>query len=57
MTDANYTDDDAVLAELAIRYFDGVADAVLYLLRAEFVTGQVLFVDGGRHLRGNMYGT
>ena len=34
----------------------GVADAVLYLLRAGFVTGQTLYVDGGRHLRGNMYG-
>ena len=27
-----------------------VAEALLYLLRAEFVTGQVLFVDGGEHL-------
>ena len=35
---------------------DGVADAVLYLLRAGFVTGQTLYVDGGRHLRGSMYG-
>lgn len=33
-----------------------VAEAALYLVRGEFVTGQVLFVDGGRHLRGNMYG-
>lgn len=29
-----------------------VADAVLYLCRADFVTGQTLFVDGGRHLKG-----
>ena len=28
-----------------------VADAVLYLIRAEFVTGEVLTVDGGRHVR------
>jgi len=28
-----------------------VADAVTYLLQAEFVTGQVIFVDGGRHVR------
>lgn len=27
-----------------------VADAVLYLLRSDFVTGQVIFVDGGRRL-------
>jgi len=27
-----------------------IADAVLYLLKSDFVTGQVLFVDGGRHL-------
>lgn len=28
-----------------------VADAVLFLLRSEFITGQVIYVDGGRHLR------
>jgi len=28
-----------------------IVDAVLYLVRSRFVTGQVLFVDGGRHLR------
>ncbi|MCE5197504.1 MAG: SDR family oxidoreductase [Armatimonadota bacterium] len=27
-----------------------VADAVLFLVRSEFITGQVIFVDGGRHL-------
>jgi len=35
---------------------DAVTGAVLFLLRADFVTGQVLFVDGGRHLRGSVYG-
>lgn len=34
----------------------GICEAVLYLLRSGFVTGQVLYVDGGRHLRGSMYG-
>ncbi len=29
---------------------DAVADAALYLARAEVVTGQVLFVDGGAHM-------
>ncbi len=28
-----------------------IAEAVVYLLGAEFVTGQVIFVDGGRHIR------
>jgi NAD(P)-dependent dehydrogenase (short-subunit alcohol dehydrogenase family) len=32
-----------------------VADAVLFLLRSPFVTGQTIYVDGGRHLRGSMY--
>jgi len=32
-----------------------VTDAILYLLKSRFVTGQVLFVDGGRHMRGPLY--
>jgi NAD(P)-dependent dehydrogenase (short-subunit alcohol dehydrogenase family) len=27
-----------------------IADAVLYLLRNDFVTGQIIYVDGGKHL-------
>lgn len=30
---------------------EDVADAVVYLIRAEFVTGEVIKVDGGRHVR------
>jgi pteridine reductase len=30
---------------------DDVADAVLYLLRADYVTGETIIVDGGRHVR------
>ncbi|MCC5847770.1 MAG: SDR family oxidoreductase [Verrucomicrobia bacterium] len=30
-----------------------IADAVLYLLTAPAVTGQIIFVDGGQHLLGN----
>ncbi len=35
---------------------DGICEAVLFLLKSGFVTGQVIYVDGGRHMRGNMYG-
>jgi pteridine reductase len=33
-----------------------IADAVVYLLAAPYVTGTTLFVDGGAHLDGNLYG-
>ncbi len=33
-----------------------VTSAVMFLLGAEFVTGQVIYVDGGRHVKGKMYG-
>lgn len=32
-----------------------VADAVLFLLASRFVTGQVIYVDGGYHMKGHMY--
>ena len=32
-----------------------VVDAVRLLISNEFITGQVIFVDGGRHLRGSVY--
>jgi len=35
---------------------EAITDAVLFLLRSEFITGQVIFVDGGYHLRGRTYG-
>ena len=31
---------------------DDVTQAVLYLLRADYVTGETIIVDGGRHVRG-----
>lgn len=34
---------------------DQVADAVLFLLRSRFITGQVIYVDGGYHMKGHMY--
>ena len=33
-----------------------IADAVLYLLKSDFVTGQIIFVDGGQHLREPSHG-
>ncbi len=32
-----------------------VTDAVLFLLRSRFITGQVIHVDGGYHLKGHTY--
>jgi len=40
----------------AVGSVEDVAEAVLFLLRSTFVTGQVIYVDGGRNLRGAMYG-
>lgn len=31
--------------------------ATLFLIRSDFITGQVIYVDGGRHVKGSMYGT
>lgn len=33
-----------------------VARTVLFLVGSQFVTGQVIFVDGGRHMKGRVYG-
>ena len=35
---------------------DDIVQAVLFLLRSPFITGQVIYVDGGRHLKGAFYG-
>ncbi len=32
-----------------------VVDAAMFLLGSSFITGQVVFVDGGRHLKGRVY--
>jgi pteridine reductase len=32
-----------------------IAAAVTFLVETEFITGQIIFVDGGRHLNGNIY--
>lgn len=33
-----------------------ITGAVTFLLESDFITGQVVFVDGGRHLKGRVYG-
>lgn len=55
--------DDSYLQKLAstnpLNAHGGPADivsTVLYLLRSPFVTGQVIYVDGGRHMLGGVYG-
>ncbi len=34
---------------------EDVAEAVVYLLQSRFITGQIIYVDGGRHLKGRLY--
>ena len=34
---------------------EDVAAAVRFLVESAFVTGQIIYVDGGRHMRGRMY--
>lgn len=34
---------------------DDITNAVLFLLSSDFITGQVIFIDGGYHLKGNIY--
>jgi len=33
---------------------DDIADAVIFLLESDAITGQVIYVDGGQHLLGNV---
>lgn len=35
---------------------DDVAEATVFLLKSAFTTGQVIYVDGGRHMIGGIYG-
>jgi hypothetical protein len=55
--------DDAYLEQLAQRVPlkrhggpEDITDAVLYLLGSDFVTGQTIYVDGGRHLLEESHG-
>jgi NAD(P)-dependent dehydrogenase (short-subunit alcohol dehydrogenase family) len=34
---------------------EDIAEALLFLLRSRFITGQVIYVDGGYHMKGHMY--
>ncbi len=35
---------------------EDINDALLYLLKGKFITGETIFVDGGRNIRGKMFG-
>lgn len=55
--------DEAYLNELAktnplqtVGALDDIASSVLFLIRTGFITGQIIYVDGGRHMRGATYG-
>ncbi len=55
-------DDDSYLRRLAStnpmnRHGDAdeIARAALFLLTSRFITGQVIYVDGGRHMKGSVY--
>ncbi len=55
--------DETYLAELAhtnplnrVGSVEGVTSAAKMLIASDFVTGQVIYVDGGRHMRGCVYG-
>jgi len=55
--------DDSYLARLAhsnplnrVGSVEGVTAALRLLVESDFVTGQVIYVDGGRHIRGGVYG-
>lgn len=54
-TDAYTAEQEARLADMmplgALPSPSAVADAVVYLAKAEDVTGQIIFVDGGAHLK------
>jgi NAD(P)-dependent dehydrogenase (short-subunit alcohol dehydrogenase family) len=32
-----------------------ISDTILFLINSKFVTGQIIYVDGGRHLKGRVY--
>ncbi len=32
-----------------------IVDAMLFLLGSRFITGQILYIDGGYHMKGHMY--
>jgi NAD(P)-dependent dehydrogenase (short-subunit alcohol dehydrogenase family) len=50
---------EALKAELPLRRIGdpaSIAEALLFLLKSDFITGQTIFVDGGRHLLGGSRG-
>jgi len=55
--DENYLDELAKTVPLGKHGGpEDIVDAVLYLLKSDYVTGQILYVDGGRHLGEEEHG-
>ena len=40
----------------AIGSLEQITDAVQFLVRSDFITGQVIFIDGGRNIKTGIYG-
>lgn len=55
--DATYLDELASTNPLQTHGHErDVVEAALFLLQSPFITGQILYVDGGRHMLGGVYG-
>ena len=55
--DENYLEKLAKTNPLcAVGTLADITGSVLFLIRTGFITGQIIYVDGGRHMRGATYG-
>ncbi len=42
-------------ATIGIVTYEDIVDTMLFLLKSRFVSGQIIYVDGGRHMKGQVY--